>query len=51
MIVCVNCEDVLYHGTMPETCSELEKVMCQMCAFDYAMNEWENNAYDWSMDR
>ena len=55
MIVCVKCEDVLYYGTMPASCAELEKVMCAMCAYDYTMeeaaNEYENMAYDWANDR
>ena len=54
MIVCVKCDDVLYVGTMPEMCADLEKVMCQTCAFSYAMemdNYYENMAYDWANDR
>jgi hypothetical protein len=58
MIICSMCDDVLYFGTMPAVCAEMEKVVCGMCAHNYAMldaeeaaNFFENMAYDWSMDR
>ena len=37
MIVCFECNDVLYTNTMPEGLDETVKVMCAMCAFDYTM--------------
>lgn len=58
MIICSMCDDVLYFGTMPANCAEMEKVVCGICAHDYAMleaeeanNHYESMAYDFSMDR
>ena len=57
MIICSKCDDVLYFGTMPASCSEVEKVMCGMCAYDYTMsdeeaaNYYENMAFDFANDR
>lgn len=54
MIVCSKCDDVLYSDTMPNGLGEIEKVMCQMCAYDYTMefeNYFENNAYDFAEDK
>lgn len=54
MIICRECDEVLYFGTMPESCNEVEIVMCASCAYNYTMeilNDYENNAYDLMADR
>ena len=51
MIVCHKCDEVLYIGTMPESCKDFESVMCPSCAYDYTMHDYENNAYDLMADR
>ena len=50
MIICRDCDEVLYFGVMPSLCAEYEFVTCSACQREWD-NHFENMVYDWANDR